>query len=92
MKNIILKILKIIYWILIGICAVIISIGLTAMLDLATQEGGAPGYDPEAIFIFWLIATLVSTLILTILVYLNPIANFFHRQYLSWRYKKVTFN
>lgn len=81
-------ILKTIYWIFISTLALIAAIGLTVMINLSMEEGGAPGYDPEAIFVFWLITTQVSLLVLIILVNLKPIINFSLRQHLRWRQKK----
>ncbi len=85
MKKIILKTLKIIYWLFVSISVIVTALGLTAMLALATEEGGAPGIDPEANFIFWMIITLISSVILAILATLESIANFFRRLYFLWR-------
>lgn len=76
----IFKVFKIIRWILTSIFIIITAIASTVMFDIATETGGAPGYNPAAIFTSWLFVATISATMLIILVYLDSIANFIRQK------------
>jgi hypothetical protein len=90
MKTFILKVLSIIRCVIVGFLMLIASISLMVMFQLMTEEGGAPGYDPEAIFIFYMILAAISLSLMFVLAFLEPIYDFFRRKYFWWRFKIVT--
>jgi hypothetical protein len=87
MKTLILKTLNIIRWISVGCLSLTFSFSSSVALQLSIEEGGAPGYDPEAIFISHMIVAAVSLPLILALAFLEPIATFFRHKYLWWRSK-----
>ncbi len=89
MKKFVLKTLNIIRWIIVGCSILVAALSLSVMFELMTEEGGAPGYDPEAIFIFYMIVAAVSLLITFTLAFLERLIILARLERLIRRFKNI---